>query len=116
MRAGYVYILGSLTGVLYVGVTSNLDVRILQHRDGTYKGFTAQYHCYRLLYYEKFEDISKAIAREKEIKSWRRVKKLNLIREVNPKFNVSHRPWAGRLLQSTKVLLNESHATALPDL
>ena len=86
MPAGYTYILGSASGTLYIGVTSDLDTRILQHRDGTFEGFSKKYGCTRLLYFEKWEDIRTAIAREKQLKGWRREKKLNLIRTLNPEF------------------------------
>jgi putative endonuclease len=55
----------------------------MQHKEGTWEGFTAAHGCKRLLY---FEDIRKAIAREKQLKGWRRKKKLNLIRTINPEF------------------------------
>src|ERR1700723_2477366 len=78
MSGGYIYILGSHTGTLYIGVTSNLYLRVMQHKEGTLEGFTAAYGCKRLLYFEGYEDIRKAIAREKQLKGWRREKKLNL--------------------------------------
>jgi putative endonuclease len=84
MSGGYVYILGSDTGTLYVGVTSNLYLRALQHKEGKLEGFTAAYGCKRLLYVERYEDIRKAIAREKQLKRWRREKKLNLLSTINP--------------------------------
>jgi predicted GIY-YIG superfamily endonuclease len=62
----YIYILGSHTGTLYIGVTSNLYLRVMQHKEGTWEGFTAAYGCKRLLYFEGYEDIRKAIAREKQ--------------------------------------------------
>jgi putative endonuclease len=86
MPAGYTYILGSATGTLYIGVTSDLYTRVMQHRNGTYEGFSKKYGCVRLLYYETFGDIRLAIAREKQLKGWRREKKLNLIRTTNPEF------------------------------
>jgi putative endonuclease len=72
MSIGYTYIMGSPTGTLYVGVTSDLYERTLKHRAGTYEGFSARYNCTRLLYYEAFDDIRRAIAREKQLKGWRR--------------------------------------------
>jgi putative endonuclease len=78
--------MGSHTGTLYIGVTSEFDVRIRQHRNGTYEGFSKKYGCTRLLYYEVFDDIRVAINRETQLKGWRREKKLNLIRTVNPEF------------------------------
>lgn len=86
MPAGYTYIVGSVSGTLYIGVTSHLDTRSLQHRDGTFEGFSKKYGCTRLLYVEKYDHIRTAIACEKQLKGWRREKKLNLIRTANPEF------------------------------
>ena len=57
MKHGYTYILGSPTGVLYIGVTSTLGLRIFQHKNGTFEGFSKTYNCTRLLYFERYEDI-----------------------------------------------------------
>src|SRR5271157_6640663 len=65
-----VYILGSLTGTLYIGITSNLHFRVRQHKEHTFRGFTAKYDVDRLLYYETYADVSQAIAREKQLKDW----------------------------------------------
>jgi putative endonuclease len=86
MSGGYVYILGSHTGALYIGVT-NLYLRVMQHKAGTLEGFTSAHGCNRLLYFEGYEDIRTAIDREKQLKGWRREKKLNLIGTINPEFN-----------------------------
>ena len=86
----YVYILtNSHKTVLYTGVTNDLKRRLREHYDhqGKKKSFTAKYHCHHLIWYEHFDDIYTAIAREKEIKGWRREKKLNLIATTNPKWN-----------------------------
>ncbi len=72
MAGGYIYILGSDTGTLCIGVTSNLYHRVQQHKDGTLRGFTADYGCKRLLYFEPYQDIRTAIAREKQLKGWLR--------------------------------------------
>jgi putative endonuclease len=56
MSGSYIYIVGSHTGTLYIGVTSNLHLRVMQHREGTWEGFTAAYGCKRLLYFEGYED------------------------------------------------------------
>ncbi len=93
MPGGHIYILGSPTGTLYIGVTSNLYLRVMQHREGKFKGFSADYGCKRLLYSEGFADIRLAIAREKQLKGWRREKKLNLIRTVNPEFRDLAQTW-----------------------
>jgi putative endonuclease len=68
---GYIYILGSHTGTLYIGVTSNLYLRVMQHKEGTLEGFTADYGCKRLLYFEGSQDIRTAIAREKQLNNGR---------------------------------------------
>jgi putative endonuclease len=84
MPAGHTYIMGSTTGTLYIGVTSNFNTRILQHKNGTFEGFSKTYSCTRLLYSEKYNDIRTAIAREKQLKGWRRQKKLDLIQTTSP--------------------------------
>ncbi len=87
MPAGYVYILASKpNGTLYIGVTSNLIQRVSQHREGTYDGFTKEYDVKSLVYYEVFEDIREAIAREKSMKAWKREWKIKLIEKDNPKW------------------------------
>ncbi len=83
-KGGWVYILASQSDVLYVGVTSDILGRVAQHRDGVGCAFTARYKCDRLVYFEGFPTIVEAIAREKQIKAWRRSKKLELIATRNP--------------------------------
>ena len=86
-RCYYVYILtNQLRTVLYTGVTNNLEQRIIEHwlSRGQNNSFTSTYHVYFLLYYEVFKYIKNAIAREKEIKRWKREKKMQLINEFNP--------------------------------
>ena len=85
--------MGSLSGTLYIGVTSDIYERVLQHKNGTFEGFSKQYHCTRLLYYERHESISQSIAREKQLKGWRREKKLNLIRTQNREFKDLAAKW-----------------------
>jgi putative endonuclease len=80
----YVYMLASVSGVLYVGVTNNLERRLHEHRSGIADGFTKRYHCQRLVWFEVTGDVNAAIAREKQIKGWRRSKKEGLIQEMNP--------------------------------
>ena len=89
-RCFYVYILtNKLRTVLYTGVTNNLEQRIIEHwlNRGQNKSFTSAYNVYFLLYYEVFRYINDAIAREKEIKGWRREKKMQLINQFNPGLN-----------------------------
>ena len=98
MSGSYIYILVSHTGTLYIGVTSNLHLHVLQHREGMWEGFTAAYGCKRLRYLGGYEDIRKAIAREKQLKGWRREKKLDLIRTINPEFKDLAQTWGWQLI------------------
>ena len=70
--------------VLYIGVTNDLMRRVREHRSGEISGFTYTYRCFHLVYYEEFNDISLAIAREKQLKRWIREKKERLIASSNP--------------------------------
>jgi len=80
----YVYIMASRSRTLYIGFTSVLEVQVRQHKDDVYDGFSKQYQCHRLVYFERFTDVQRAIAREKQLKHWSRVKKLVLIERDNP--------------------------------
>ncbi len=71
---------------VYTGVTSNLARRVDEHRTGLNDGYTKRYRMTRLVYYEVTDDVRVAIAREKEIKGWRRSKKADLVRRLNPKW------------------------------
>ena len=80
-----VYILASgHYGTLYIGVTSDLMVRLWQHRTGALKGFTSEHSVKRLVWFEMHGDMLTAIAREKQLKNWRRQWKINLIEAENP--------------------------------
>jgi putative endonuclease len=74
----------SRSHTLYVGVTGNLRKRIFEHKWREHDGFTERYNCDRLVWFERYQDVAKAIAREKQIKGWRREKKISLIEKVNP--------------------------------
>ena len=89
----YVYILASFSGTLYVGVTNDLEGRMHQHKSTSIKGFTKKYEVTRLLYYEEFDDVYMAIAREKEIKKWRREKKIALFEISNPGWEDLSKDW-----------------------
>jgi len=82
----HVYILSSASGVLYTGVTNHLERRVTERKRELCAGFTERYKVTRLVYFEGFGDVRNAITREKQIKRWRREKKLALIRGINPKF------------------------------
>jgi putative endonuclease len=87
-KEGYIYILTNKNNnVLYVGVTSDLQKRIWEHRSGRYKNsFTSRYKTYKLVYYEEFLTIEDAIAREKQLKAGSRQKKIELIEKRNPQW------------------------------
>ena len=101
MRGFYVYILGSRSGVLYIGVTSNLERRTYEHQHGVVEGFTKKYGIKRLLYYEEFSYPVSAIAREKQLKRWSRSKKLALIRSLNPMFQDLSKAWENETSRQT---------------
>lgn len=88
-----VYMVASRSRTLYVGFTSDLSLRVMQHREGRYAGFTEDYHCHRLVWFERFTDPSSAIAREKQIKRWRREKKVFLIEGENPTWEDLAEDW-----------------------
>ena len=100
MRSGksyFVYILGSLSGTLYIGVTSRPERRIFEHKQHLQEGFTSKYDVDRRLYYESYDEIGKAIDREKQLKRWRREKKIALIRALNPQWIDLSREWCQTL-------------------
>ena len=85
---GYVYILASeRNGTLYIGVTNDLMRRVWEHREGLVEGFTRRYAVKRLVYIESFDRIEDAIAREKAMKKWNRLWKLDLIERQNPEWD-----------------------------
>jgi putative endonuclease len=80
----YVYIVASKSRVIYTGITNGLRKRVWQHKSGEMEGFTKQFRCSRLVYFETFHDVRNAIAREKQIKAFRREKNVALIEAENP--------------------------------
>jgi putative endonuclease len=80
----FMYILASKSRTLYTGVTKRLLFRVRQHRDGVVDGFTKKYKINRLVYFERFQYVQNAIAREKQIKTWLRARKVELIERMNP--------------------------------
>ena len=75
----YVYMMTNQSRTLYVGFTNNIRQRVRQHKDGLVEGFTSRYKIDTLVYFETFSDVTSGIAREKQIKRWRREKKVRLI-------------------------------------
>ncbi|MEA3377095.1 MAG: GIY-YIG nuclease family protein [Chloroflexota bacterium] len=82
----FVYMMTNRSGTLYTGMTNNLVRRVYEHQQGIGSTFTAKYRIRHLIYYEVCSDVRDAIAREKQIKSWRRSKKLALIESMNPEW------------------------------
>ena len=89
----YVYILGSRTGTLYVGMTNNIKRRVHEHKTHCVPGFTDRYRVDQLLYVERLNDPTAAIAREKQIKRWRREKKVKLVDSINPQWQDLATEW-----------------------
>src|SRR5215472_17283123 len=89
----WVYILSSRTGTLYTGITGFFTRRIHQQKYDSIEGFTKKYQCHRLVYYESHQDVEVAIGREKQIKRWRREKKIALIEKMNPRWQDLAENW-----------------------
>lgn len=93
MKTYYVYIMASETGTLYTGITSNLKRRVFEHKTKVVSGFTCRYDVAKLIYVEIFKMPATAIKREKQIKSWRREKKIKLIDMKNPAWDDLAAEW-----------------------
>jgi putative endonuclease len=106
----YVYIMTNRSQNFYVGMTSQLRIRVIQHKNGTYEGFTSRYRLDRLVYYEVFGLVHDAIAREKQLKRWARKKKIDLIVRMNPTWRDLSEDWGKSieplLSQTEKILAN----------
>jgi putative endonuclease len=87
------YIMASRSHTLYIGVTGDLHKRVFEHKWREHDGFTARYHCDRLVWFENHQEVEKAIAREKQLKGWKREKKLALIEAGNPAWIDLSRDW-----------------------
>ena len=90
----YVYLLTNWNNkVIYLGVTNNLERRLYEHKNKLVKGFTEKYNVNKLVYFEETQDVTAAIAREKEIKKWRREKKNQLVEQMNPNWKDLSSEW-----------------------
>jgi len=94
----FVYIVASCSGKLYIGMTNSIYRRALQHKRGEIDGFASKYHCNRLVYYESFDDVHRAIGREKELKGWLRARKIALIESKNPRWQDFAEHWGAQML------------------
>ena len=93
MKQYYVYILSNKRGTLYVGMTNNLDRRLYEHKSKTIPSFTSKYNIDRLLYFEAFPNPNDAIIAEKRIKGWKRERKIELIKTMNPTMKDLSEEW-----------------------
>ncbi len=94
----FVYIVSSNSGTLYIGMTNSICRRALQHKSGEIEGFASKYHCNRLVYYETYDDVHRAIGREKQLKGWTRAKKITLIESKNPRWTDLAEHWGAEML------------------
>jgi putative endonuclease len=93
MRESYIYILTNASRTLYIGVTNDLMRRVDEHRSGLGSEFTKKYHIHQLVYYESTNSASVAIEREKQLKGWKRARKVALIEQQNPEWKDLAREW-----------------------
>ena len=103
VRHYYVYIMTNRSKTLYTGVTGHILQRVWQHKNHGNEGFTAKYKIDRLVYYERFADVRAAISREKEIKGWLRIKKLQLIVSLNPEWKDLAADWYDNSVTSESI-------------
>lgn len=89
----FTYMMASRSRTLYIGVTGDLHKRVFQHKWKEHEGFTARYNCDRLIWFERHQNVQRAIAREKELKGWRRARKIGLIESANPTWADLSREW-----------------------
>ena len=101
MKQYYVYILASRSRVLYIGLTNDLERRVFEHQRKLVTGFTSKYNVSRLVYFELFEQVRDAIAREKQLKGWRRERKIALIESANQQWRDLSEDWKERRDAST---------------
>jgi len=100
----WTYIVASQSGTLYIGMTNSLERRVLEHKERKGEGFAARYGCHRLVYWQSFDDVRKAIDREKELKGWRREKKITLIESGNPRWEDLAEKWGWKMLSPRDAL------------
>ena len=100
-RCYAVYILGSSSGTLYVGITSGIEHRVFQHKTHAFEGFPAKYNVTALVYFERYGSVRAAIRREKQLKGWRREKKIFLIETANPQWKDLSRGWYDKPVRAT---------------
>lgn len=100
----WVYIVASRSGTPYIGVTNDLYKRVQDHKLGNVGGFSKKYHCNRLVYFEEYSHATTAIAREKQLKGWRRSKKIALIEQMNPRWMDLAEHWGEEMIFPNQAL------------
>lgn len=93
MRQYYVYVVTNGVRTLYVGVTNDLTRRVYEHKQKLVEGFTKKYNVTMLVYYETTNSVEAAISREKQLKGWRRSKKITLVESTNPQWKDLSAEW-----------------------
>ena len=93
----FVYIVCSRLGTLYIGMTNSIYRRALEHKRREIEGFASKYGCNRLVYYESFDDVHKAIGQEKQLKGLSRAKKIALIESKNPRWGDMAEKWGAQM-------------------
>ncbi len=94
----FAYIVCSRSGTLYIGMTNNIYRRAVEHKKHEIEGFSAKYRCDRLVYCEGFDDVHKAMGREKQLKGWSRAKKIALIESRNQRWQDIAEKWGAEML------------------
>ncbi|HYX70377.1 MAG TPA: GIY-YIG nuclease family protein [Terriglobales bacterium] len=106
------YIIANATRILYTGMCNNLHKRVWQHKTKQFEGFTSHFHVCRLVYWESFDDVRDAINREKQIKRWRRAKKIWLIERMNRNWKDLSDGWYDHVAGKAKALPLDSGLVA----
>ncbi len=114
MKQGYVYIMSNKNRTtLYIGVTNNLERRVLEHKSGYGSVFTSRYNVHDLLYFEQIPGFQNAIAREKQLKNWHKDWKWNLIKEDNPELKDLANDWFSKEeIDEYKQMLKKSETSS----
>jgi putative endonuclease len=103
----FAYIVCSRSGTLCIGMSNSIYRRALQHKRGEIEGFAGKYHCNRLVWYEGYDDVRKAIDREKQLKGWTRAKKIALIESKNPRWEDWAEKWGAEMLFANQSIKNK---------
>jgi putative endonuclease len=109
----WTYIVSSRSGTLYIGMCNNIERRMAEHKSGKYEGFASKYHCNRLVYFESFDDVRSAIDREKQLKGWRREKKVALIESRNQRWADLAEKWGAEMVFANQRMSDKSNLVIL---